>query len=245
MGDYCTMRLKARLNLAGAVIVGRLIKGLTWEDIRVAFPSFPLHSAFMRDYRNNAIHRGGLQFVPPGWEEGNRNELSHAIWTLQSSVKTTSTVELFCEHVLPYLIAEPTTVEYAHEYPWTGILTKTVEPAVEPLKSGRLIVKPVGRVSTGRLSGTERFALQNIPIQSDEARRLTPELKDSIRAAARGLAREEVAYQDMLVFELEEGTDYAQVLREFEERLVVSLGFPKELLFKQQYPGKPFHGGEE
>jgi|3_EtaG_2_1085321.scaffolds.fasta_scaffold00112_12 hypothetical protein len=132
MGDYCTLRFEAQVTLAGSLIVGRLVRGASWEGILASFPAFPIHPAWMRNDRHNFVPHGGLKHVPDGWEDVGKNDLEGTTWKVQCSVKTTSTAELFCEHILPYLIKEPCLVEYEHEYPYTGLLTRTVEPAIDP-----------------------------------------------------------------------------------------------------------------
>jgi hypothetical protein len=128
MGDYCTVRFEATTSLAGSVIVSRLVRGARWAEIASAFPMFPVHPAWLLDSRRDFIPHGEMCHVPEGWGEENKNDLEERVWAVQCSVKTTSTVELFCEHILSYLVQEPCLVEYEHEWPHTGVLTQTVEP---------------------------------------------------------------------------------------------------------------------
>ena len=216
MGDYCTMRMRAPLNIAGSVIVGRLCGGTRWEEILVDFPFFRIHPAWMQDRRHNYIPHGGLQHVPQGWSDEYECRVDdESIWHLQCSVKTTSTVELFVEHILPFLIREPVEVEYEHEH---------------PADEGTIEVEPAHHTRSGRLHGSLSLFDVILPFSKKPAR-LSREAKDAIR----GVKFEPLVQLDYEVLE-ERILGSLGIPKEFLED-------PKEI--RHIYGGTPRSGGEE
>ncbi len=126
MGDYTGLRFKARLTEKALVILLRA----TWryaDDPNtnfwkvVATLGIEIPEEFLSYERSGFIPFGSVCYMPGDWGENKRDFGDGQTWDVVCSAKdvgyhSKSMMELFCEKVLPLLIAEPCTAEVLYEH---------------------------------------------------------------------------------------------------------------------------------
>ena len=121
MGDYATLRFHAVLSPLGIGVIKDLLHqwvvvGDPWTRVFANFPELPRPASFLEDRRHTFIPFGEVSYPPEGWPlENQRGLVSHNVWGVCCSVKTTSTITKFLDEVLPHLIEGPCVVYHQHE----------------------------------------------------------------------------------------------------------------------------------
>ena len=133
MGDYTGLRFKAKLTEEAhmALVMAEQVyttqdSGPTssvvpfWEIVRSQGIKIP--EIFLTYGRSGFIPFGVVYYMPDEWGENKRDiDRDTRTWDVVCSAKDVkyhakSMMELFCEKVLPLLIAEPCTAEVLYEY---------------------------------------------------------------------------------------------------------------------------------
>lgn len=139
MGDYTGLRFKAKLTeqahmaieMATRVYSTRENEVPFWEIVRSQGIKIPRD--FIAYGRSGYIPFGAVCYMPDSWGETSYDiEPDTHQWNVVCSAKDIghhpkSMMELFCEEVLPLLIAEPCTAEILYEY-WVEPRTREVMP---------------------------------------------------------------------------------------------------------------------
>ena len=137
MGDYTGLRFRVKLTdqahmaikMAEQVYFTGENPVPFWEIVRSQGIKIPKN--FIARSRSGFIPFGSVCYMPESWGD-TRYDIEPAThrWNVVCSAKDKSMMELFCEEVLPLLIAEPCTAEVLYEY-WDEPKKIEVQPVGE------------------------------------------------------------------------------------------------------------------
>lgn len=142
MGDYTGLRFKAKLTPHAhmALVMAREVRRYDpdngvpfWETVRSQGIKIP--DSFLEYGRKDFIPFGAVCYMPDNWGEQEFEIKTGGYLSVVCSAKDVSyheksMMELFCEEVLPLLIAEPCTAEVLYEY-WDEPKKIEVQPIGE------------------------------------------------------------------------------------------------------------------